>query len=90
MEVEKKMIDQETMNWINKLTTTDREFIIKTLTEWRKNYDPSIEDNKEIYVGFCEGFLIPKKFLEPIRNEEMIQEIFNEYRKKLPKELLTF
>ena len=34
MEVEKKMIDQETMNWINKLTTTDREFIIKTLKKW--------------------------------------------------------
>jgi len=85
MEVEKKMIDQETMNWINKLTTTDREFIIKTLKKWTNKFM-----DKEIYIGFCEGFLIPKKFLEPIRNEEMIQEIFNEYRKKLPKELLTF
>jgi len=81
------MIDELTMKWIKKLTTNDQDWVIKTLTKTKTTYQ---DMDKEAYIGFCEGFLIPKRFLEPERDETMIQEIFAELRKRLPKGLLDF
>ena len=72
--------------WIEQLTeVTNLERNIDVLKRM-KGY----LQNDEKYQAFCEGFLIPREYLEPKRNDTMINKIFERLRKKIPKDLLNF